>query len=45
MRSGEVRIGEERERTMAKRALMKRTGSVETEGGQDSPRGRTPGES
>merc|ERR1712083_843452 len=27
----------------AKRALMKRTGSVETEGGQDSPRGRTPG--
>jgi hypothetical protein len=36
---------EERERTMAKRALMKRTGSVETEGGQDSPRGRTPGES
>merc|ERR1712223_381312 len=36
---------EERERTLAKRALMKRTGSVETEGGQDSPRGRTPGES
>ena len=35
---------EERERTMAKRALMKRTGSVEAEGGQDSPRGRTPGE-
>merc|ERR1712008_468441 len=34
---------EERERTMAKRALMKRTGSVEAEGGQDSPRGRTPG--
>ena len=44
MRSGEVRIGEERERTMAKRALMKRTGSVVAEGIQDSPRGRTPGE-
>ena len=29
---------------MAKRALMKRTGSVEAEGGQDSPQGRTPGE-
>ncbi len=35
---------EERERMAAKRALMKRTGSVETEGGQDSPRGRTPGQ-
>ena len=34
---------EERERVTAKRAMMKRTGSVETEGGQESPRGRTPG--
>lgn len=34
---------EERERNLAKRALMKRSGSVETEGGTDSPRGRTPG--
>merc|ERR1711981_1054125 len=35
---------EERERVLSKRALMKRTGSVETEGGhEDSPRGRTPG--
>ena len=33
---------EERERISAKRALMKRTGSVEAEG-TDSPRGRTPG--
>merc|ERR1712111_211120 len=29
---------EERERVSARRAMMKRTGSVETEGGQDSPR-------
>ena len=36
---------EERERMTARRAMMKRTGSVETEGGQDSPRGRTPGAS
>merc|ERR1719420_919364 len=36
---------EERERVSARRAMMKRTGSVETEGGQDSPRGRTPGAS
>ena len=36
---------EERERMSARRAMMKRTGSVETEGGQDSPRGRTPGAS
>merc|ERR1719266_2880930 len=35
---------EERERMISKRAQMKRTGSVETEGGQDSPRGRTPGD-
>lgn len=34
---------EEREKISAKRAMMKRTGSVETEGGNDSPRGRTPG--
>jgi hypothetical protein len=33
---------EEREKMTAKRALGKRTGSVEREG-QDSPRGRTPG--
>ena len=33
---------EEREKIVTKRALMKRTGSVEAEG-TDSPRGRTPG--
>ena len=36
---------EEREKITAKRALMKRTGSVENENGTDSPRGRTPGAS